>query len=348
MKPSCLFIGLGGAGQRHLRLFKTYFGNNFDFLAFRKKSSTPLLNADFSVNKSKSLETHYNLKLFNNLDDALNEKPTYVVICTPTSHHISYAIQAAKAGAHILLEKPFSHNLEGFDEFKTLITTQKSHFILSFQRRFHPFSQKIKSILDQNKLGKIYQVNIQVSSYVPFWHPYEDFKNLYACRKDLGGGVLLTECHELDLCYWFFGMPNSLYCTGKSVANLDVEDTVHLILNYETFSVNLTLSFMHKHQKRLLSFSGELGAISCDFVNPCLDVTYFDCSKSSFKDTAIVSNDEPFISQLDFFMNSFSVNDSTHYLNTAQATMNLILAAQKSLTNQNVYYFNSQGVHKHD
>ena len=35
-------------------------------------------------------------------------------------------------------------------------------------------------------------------SDVTKWHPYENYKNLYACRKDLGGGVILTECHEIQ------------------------------------------------------------------------------------------------------------------------------------------------------
>ena len=347
MKLSCLFIGLGGAGQRHLRLFKDYFGENIQLLAFRSKSTTPLLNADFSVNESENLECYYNLRLFSTLETALNEKPTYVVICTPTSHHISCAIQAARTGAHILLEKPFSNTLEGFEEFKALVQAHQSHFMLSFQRRFHPFSQKIKSILDQQLLGKMLQVTVQVSSYVPDWHPYENFRDLYACRKDLGGGVLLTECHELDLCYWFFGMPKTVYCSGTSVAGLGVEDTVQIVFNYAEFSITLNISFMHRHPKRLLSFSGEYGEITCDFVKNKLDVDYFDDTDASFSEQSVVSNDDPFIAQMHYFMKSFSYQDSLSYLDTAKSTTQLIGLAKESLTSQLVQHVTSQEVQKH-
>jgi predicted dehydrogenase len=339
MKPSltsCLFVGLGGAGQRHLRLFKDHYEKEMTFLAFRSKSTTPLLNSDFSVNTTETLETHYGLKMFDSLENALAAKPEYVVISTPTSRHLPYAIDAAKSGAHILLEKPFSDTLVGFDEFKALVIHNKSHFMLSFQRRFHPFSQKIKSIINQNLLGKISKVSVQVSSYVPEWHPYEDFRDLYACRKELGGGVLLTECHEIELCYWFFGLPTSLYCTGTSVAGLDVEDTVHLILNYDNFSINLNLSFMHQHAKRTLSFSGEKGEITCDFVNHALDVTYFDNPEASFSERNSVASDDLFIEQLHYFMKSFSFNESLLYLDTAEATMDLIMKAKKSMKEQKI------------
>ena len=47
----------------------------------------------------------------------------------------------------------------------------------------------------------------KLSSYVPEWHKYENHKELYACNKDLGGEVILTECHEIDILSNIFGEP---------------------------------------------------------------------------------------------------------------------------------------------
>ena len=57
-----LFIGLGGAGQRHLRIFQDLLPIETKFLAFRSKSSTPLLKKDFTVNTKSKLKKKYNYK----------------------------------------------------------------------------------------------------------------------------------------------------------------------------------------------------------------------------------------------------------------------------------------------
>ena len=57
-----LFIGLGGAGQRHLRIFRSLLPNT-EFFAFRKINQTPTLNSDFTVNKKEKLEEMIDTKL---------------------------------------------------------------------------------------------------------------------------------------------------------------------------------------------------------------------------------------------------------------------------------------------
>ena len=42
-------------------------------------------------------------------------------------------------------------------------------------------------------------IKVNVGSFVPHWHKYEDFRDLYACKNSLGGGIIYTECHELDI-----------------------------------------------------------------------------------------------------------------------------------------------------
>ena len=54
-------------------------------------------------------------------------------------------------------------------------------------------------------------VQAQNSSYLPDWHPYENYKESYAAKKELGGGVVLTSIHELDYLYWLFGKINDVF-----------------------------------------------------------------------------------------------------------------------------------------
>lgn len=182
------FVGLGGAGQRHLRIFKELLPEKTEFSAFRKTRKTPLLNSDFSINKKQDLEEKYNLKTFNSLEKGLSNNPDLIVVSTPSSMHYDVVKKAAENRVNIFVEKPFSHNLNGFEEFKNIILRNDLYFFVSYQRRFHPYLRKIKEMLSNNETGKIISAVFNVCSYVPAWHPYEDFRKLYACRKDLGGG----------------------------------------------------------------------------------------------------------------------------------------------------------------
>ena len=92
-----LFIGLGGAGQRHLRILYDLLSHDTKFLAFRSKSSTPLLKKDFTVNTKSNLKKEYNLQEFDSLESAFEQKPDLTVISTPSSLHVDYMISAVKS-----------------------------------------------------------------------------------------------------------------------------------------------------------------------------------------------------------------------------------------------------------
>ena len=95
------FVGLGGAGQRHLRIFKDLLPANVEFSAFRSTGQTPLLNSDFSIDNENSIDKKYNLKLFNSLQDGLDNNPDLIVISTPSSLHFEVAKMAAERNINI-------------------------------------------------------------------------------------------------------------------------------------------------------------------------------------------------------------------------------------------------------
>ena len=105
-----LFIGLGGAGQRHLRVISKLSPNSI-YLAFRTTNKTPLLRANFTVDQDNSIKDSYSLRIVETFEKGLLERPELVVISTPTSLHMNFALKAVRSGANVLVEKPFSHNL---------------------------------------------------------------------------------------------------------------------------------------------------------------------------------------------------------------------------------------------
>ena len=334
MKPGkILFVGLGGAGQRHLRVFKSLLGPETAFTAFRATRRTPLLNADFSVNAASGVEDHYGLKTFESLDSALDDGPDLAVISTPSALHLEAAQSAAERGIGVFVEKPFSHTLTGFEKFKDVVLANDLVFFISFQRRFHSLIQKARQIIADGKLGQVYSAVFNVASYVPAWHPYEDFRRLYACRRDLGGGVLLTEIHELDLCHWFFGLPRAVSCAGGTFCGvaMDVEDTAHVTLDYPGLVAAVNLCFMQKHARRDFFVAGTKGYLEWDQNGNRLTYEDYETGKTEKFAEPGAANDDMFIAQAEHFLKTVTAGDGPRQLEIARASLAMAVAAKQSM-----------------
>jgi len=339
-----LFIGLGGAGQRHLRLFnEKLLEKNVEFLAYRKRNKTPTLNPDFSVNKEQSLEELYGITIFDNIEEAFNEKPDLAVISTPSSMHLEYVLLCAKQGINIFVEKPLSNSLDGLSELKKIVDEKKVALQVGFQRRFHQHFQKSYDVIKSNKLGKITNAIFTVASYVPRWHPYENYLDLYACRKDLGGGVLLTEIHEIDLSVWYFGKPESITCVGGTYSDvgMDVEDTVHLVLDYIKFSIQINLTFWQKHHERSINISGNEGYISWNQDDDQLLIEYFDENKDGKKyKNNMPGNDAMFNKQIKYIIKNMDYKNSIDNLEDSIVSLAIVEAAKKSMEEKRTVMLN--------
>ena len=300
-----LFRGLGGAGQRHLRIFSQLLPS-VRTIGARKTGNTPLLNSNFTVSNSSNLESKYGIEIFSDFEEAYSQNPDLTVIATPTSNHCKDIIYAAERGVDVFVEKPGSVS---FKEAKRIIDAVKANeirFFISYQRRFHPMIEKYNEIRSNVDLGKIVSIKVDVNSYVPDWHPYEDFRELYACKKDLGGGVLRTEIHEIDLINWFFGPPKTISAKGGCYGpyDLDVEDTINLKLDYDSFVATINLCFMNKKQNREIFIQSEYGSVLLDFLknrlvvenNKTNDIKNYDYS---------IENDRMFELQALYFLNKF-------------------------------------------
>lgn len=340
MLKRILFIGLGGAGQRHLRLFeKNLKYKNVEFVAYRSTNKTPLLNSDFSVNQNDTIENFYGMKMFNNLDEAIALKPDLAVISTPSSMHLEYAQLCAERRINIFVEKPLSNSTEGLEKLKETAKKNNVFVQVGFQRRFHPLISKVNDVIKARELGQILTVNFTVASYIPRWHPYEDYLQLYACRKELGGGVLLTEIHEIDLAVWYFGLPVSVVCVGGTYSNvgMDVEDTVRLTLDYKKFSVQINLTFWQKHHERFFSVSGEKGYLSWNQDQDSLLEHYYDePDKTSVQQNPRPEGEAMFDSQIKSIISNLKSFSEISAINDSIDALKIVEAAKKSMKTKSV------------
>jgi len=108
---------------------------------------------------------------------------------------------------------------------------------------------------------------VHFGEYLPAWHPWEDYRQGYAARSDLGGGVVLTQCHSLDYLPWLVGRAKSVWgFTGKiSDLEVDVEDTAEIGLRFESGALgNLHLDFNQQPPAHRFEIIGTKGTIKWD------------------------------------------------------------------------------------
>lgn len=194
-------------------------------------------------------------------------KPDAVIVGNPTSMHLDIAIPAAEAGCAILLEKPISNSIERLDQFESAVKKSGSKVLVAFQFRFHPGLIRAKQLISDGEIGRIISAHVHFGEYLPAWHPWEDYRQGYAARADMGGGVVLTQCHSLDYLPWLVGKVRSAWgFTGKlSDLEVDVEDTAEIGLRFESGALgNLHLDFNQQPPAHRFEIIGTKGTIKWD------------------------------------------------------------------------------------
>jgi len=205
---------------------------------------------------------------------ALAHKPQAVVISNPTALHLDVAIPAAEAGCHILMEKPVSHTLERLDVLHAALQRGGGKLLVGFQLRFHPTLCKAAELLAGGAIGRPLAVRAHWGEYLPNWHPWEDYRQGYAARADLGGGVVLTLTHPLDYLRWLLGETRVEWAAGGALGlGLDVEDTAEIGMRFESGVVgSLHLDYLQQPPTHTLEIIGSQGTLRWDNATAALSL----------------------------------------------------------------------------
>jgi predicted dehydrogenase len=303
-----LFVGLGAVGQRHLRNLRTLLGDEAEFLAYRQRRSSPVLTNEMEVESGSDLESKYRLRVFADLDEALAERPEAAVISNPTSLHLAVAVAAAEAGCHLFIEKPLAHEMTDVADFLDLIDRKKLVTLVGYQWRFHPGLIALRELLQANTIGRVIAVRARFGEYLPNWHPYEDYRQSYAARRELGGGVLLTQIHDFDYLGWLFGWPHRLFCVGGKLSNLeiDVEDTASTLMECSvagrTVPIHLQQDYLTNPGERACEVVGESGKISLNLTDAILQVWTADGKLASQKRFDMMDRNKMFLDEIAHFL----------------------------------------------
>jgi predicted dehydrogenase len=339
-----LIAGLGGIGQRHLRNLRELLGAGAEINAVDPRNNIPVLTDQLQVEPGISLEEKYSLRIYPTLEPALEWKPEIVFICTPTSGHISAALAAARAGCHLFIEKPLSHNLEQVEQLASMVESSNLQAVVGYQMRFHPCLQRLQTLVKEKRVGRILSVRAEIGEFLPGWHRYEDYRQMYASRQDLGGGVILSQIHELDYLYWLFGLPVSVYALGGHLSRLevDVEDTADLLIKFiveqQPVPVSLHEDYLQNPARRTCDIIGDHGKILVNLAALRLDILNEEGKLVEAASYEGFQRNQMFLDELDRFLETLKpkVAREMEYgslvsLREAINSLRMALAAKESL-----------------
>jgi predicted dehydrogenase len=274
-----LMIGLGGIGQRHLRNLRALLGDGVEIIAYRVRRLSRVITPTLQADTERDVEQVYGVRVFEDLEAALAEGPSIAFICNPSSLHIPVALACIRGGCDLFVEKPLSNDLEGLPELLDQVAKHGRIVMVGYQLRFHPCFLRMKEIVDSGVLGNLLAVRAAVGEYLPGWHRYEDYRQGYAARADLGGGVILSQIHEFDYLYALFGKAKRLFAVGGHWSNLEigVEDVASTLMECTVagrpLPVSLQQDYLQRPPQRCCEVVGDAGKAILDF--PSLSVTLY-------------------------------------------------------------------------
>lgn len=340
-----LFIGLGSIGQRHLRNIYAKFGSNVTYIAYRVRNLNQTVTPKLMIDKNVNFIEKYSVKVYTNLNEALLEKPEIAFICNPTSLHIKACLAVAKNGCDFFVEKPLSHSMEGVEELISICQSKKLISYVGYQLRFHPCYILLKKLIDEEAIGNLLSVHAEVGEYLPNWHRYEDYRQMYASKKELGGGVILSQIHEIDYLYDLFGKPNKVFTLGGQISNLevDVEDVAKVMLQMnfkgKKIPVSLHMDYIQNPPSRFCKVVGESGKIVMDLTNFKVIIERPEKEKE-IHDFSNFELNELFINEIDHFFQC--VNERQQPLvpiEVGTISLKIALAIKESLETGNIIEF---------
>jgi len=267
-----LMIGLGSIGQRHLRNIKRVYGDKFEILAYRTRRLRQTFSDTMQIREGVDLEKEFHLKVFTDLDEALAEKPEIAYVTNITSKHMDTAIKCAKASCNLFIEKPLSDSLAGIEELKRIKAEKSSTIFMGFQNRYHICVKEARRILNENVIGAIQSVSSEFSERLTTMHTYEDYRQTYMAKSDMGGGPILNlQIHDLDLLHYLFGEPVEVVSviSKNSQLEVDVEDGASSIYTFvnangDPFPVYTHTDFLQFPPAHTIKVVGEKGRIEID------------------------------------------------------------------------------------
>jgi UDP-N-acetyl-2-amino-2-deoxyglucuronate dehydrogenase len=184
-----------------------------------------------------------------------------VVIATPSGLHPAHGIAAARAGKHVICEKPMATSLKDADDLVRACDDARVQLFVVKQNRLNPAIQLLKRAVDKGRFGRIYMANTTV-----LWSRPQEYYDQAPWRGtwEFDGGAFLNQAsHYVDLMQWLVGPVDSVMAKTATLARrIEAEDSGVAALKFRSGALGSILVTMLTFPKNLegsITILGEKG-----------------------------------------------------------------------------------------
>ncbi|MEK7585317.1 MAG: Gfo/Idh/MocA family oxidoreductase [Patescibacteria group bacterium] len=200
-------------------------------------------------------------------------------ICTPTNLHLKYALLAARAGCHLFIEKPLSHDLKGVNELIKLCRRKKLVNMVACNFRFNEGFKSLKRMVSSDELGQPLTARVVIGHDLSQSRPGVDYRNTYAASR-VGGGVILDSgAHAVDYLIDLFGAAKKAHGFLGNISKLEIksEDFAEVIIKHQAGVVTtLSLDYFSRPKRHRVEIQFTAGWATWDFVKNELTISRAD------------------------------------------------------------------------
>jgi predicted dehydrogenase len=241
-------VGLGWVAGAHMETFKHVKGAKVVAVCSRRKLDPKEVEAKYGLP----------LKVYQDYDAMLADKSIDAIdICTEHPLHPAQAIAAARAGKHLVIEKPLAIKVEDTRAMRDAVKKAKVHACVCFEVRYSAQFQMAKSVVDEGLLGELHYGETDYYHGIGPW--YGQFS--WNVKKNFGGSSLLTAgCHALDALLLLMGGE------VEEVTSYSTRSKNPIFKPYEYDTTSVTI---------LKWKGGKIGKVAS--VTDCIQPYYFHC-----------------------------------------------------------------------
>ena len=237
--------------------------NHFDAIA--KVDSLELAAVcDILPERAREAAGRYGVPGFESLDEMLaSVRCDAVALCTPSGLHPKHGILAARAGKHVICEKPMAISLEAADELVNECYAAGVQLFVGKQNRLTPAIQLLKRAIDRERFGRISVANTTVRWTRP--QEYYDQAPWRGTWEFDGGAIMNQASHYVDLIQWLIGPVESVMAKTATLArHIETEDTGVAVLRFRSGALGVIEVTMLTYPKNLegsITILGEKGSV---------------------------------------------------------------------------------------
>jgi len=269
-------IGLGAIAGRHAEAIAGLDGG--------------LLRACYSrdANKARAFAAKHGGRPYSDLAAFLSDPQVDVVnVCTPSGAHLEPAVAAARAGKHVLVEKPLEVTPARCRRIIDACRRRRVKLVTAFQNRFKEVNLAIREAVDAGRLGKLVNASTQVK-----WYRDQRYYDSGAWRGTWaldGGGCLMNQgIHAVDLLIWLVGdvVEVSAYANRPTRKRIEVETNLVAALKFKNGALGIieASTEIYPGYPRRLEICGTTGTVA----SVEEDLLYWDFAKKRAADAQVL------------------------------------------------------------